>query len=53
MISKLSDLKSIDNKKTFLYFLLDYMSENNKTDLFEITNHLSELKDSNFLILLF
>ncbi len=53
MMAKLADLKTIDNKRTFLYYIMDYMSENNKSDLFNITDHLSKLKESNFTFFYF
>lgn len=53
MMAKLNDLKSIDNKKTFLYYLVEYMADNNKEELLDVTSVLEKLENStNFYLFL-
>jgi len=43
-------LKSVDNKKTFLYHLMEWMVDNGKSNLLDITTYISGLKQSNIIL---
>ena len=46
ILIKLAELKTSDNKKTFLLNLLEYISENKIEEILEITKFLEKLQES-------
>jgi hypothetical protein len=43
---KLAELKSNDNKKTFLFNILEHISDNKMEELLDITKTLEKLQES-------